>query len=75
MNTKDLIRALGGAGKVAAECGVGLSAVSNWTVRGIPAEHHLTIWRMAAAAGLAWAPPGMDGVELVLPAPAAEAAA
>lgn len=71
-----LISALGGNVKVAAECNVGPSAVSNWVARGaISAEHRLTVWRLASDAGIDWAPPGFEGLALVkrvrpVPAPA-----
>lgn len=61
-----LITGLGGATKVAQECGVLPSAVSNWVSRGaIAAEHRVTVWRLAAAAGLDWTPPGAEGLALV----------
>lgn len=75
MTLDALISALGGNLKVAAECNVGPSAVSNWLARGaISAEHRLTVWRMAAKAGLDWSPPGCEGLALVQ-RPASEAAA
>ena len=71
MPLSDLISALGGPLAVGAECGVGASAVSNWVARGsVAAEHRVTVWRMATKAGLNWAPPGCEGLRLLLPAAA-----
>lgn len=62
----DLIAGLGGTTKVATACGIQPSAVSNWVARdSIAAQHQITIWRMAEAAGLDWAPPGAAGMALV----------
>lgn len=45
-------------------------AVSNWAARDeIPGEHRITVWEMAAAAGIDWKPPGAEGLTL---APTAE---
>ena len=74
MNVGDLISKLGGPAKVGRACGVSTAAVSNWSAGDrVPAEHRLTMWRMATAAGLDWVPPGAEGARLVLPA--SEAAA
>lgn len=71
-----LVAALGGAARVAALCGVTGSAVSNWCAEHhIPARHWLKLWRAARAAGIAWAPPGADGLEIIERAPEARAAA
>jgi len=72
MDTKALIRALGGPTVVSDLCGVGPSAVCNWPSRGIPAEHHLTLWRAAVAASVEWTPPGYERASLTIPAVAAE---
>jgi hypothetical protein len=69
MTIEDLLSALGRKA-VAATCGVGLTAVSNWPVRGIPREHHVRVWQMALDAGLDWTPPGAEGLRDRLRAPA-----
>ncbi|WP_156910073.1 carph-isopro domain-containing protein [Rubritepida flocculans] len=69
----DMLRQLGGPTRVARACGVTISAVGSWQVRNeIPARHWLTLWRMARAAGLAWRPPGAEGLELIERAPASQ---
>ena len=74
LDIPNLIAALGGPTKLAAECGVQPSAVSNWGARGsIPGEHRLKVWRMATEAGVEWAPPGCEGLALV-PRPSASSA-
>ncbi|WP_372918709.1 carph-isopro domain-containing protein [Sandarakinorhabdus sp.] len=66
LSISDLIDQLGGATKLAGEIGVLPSAVSNWKPRGaVPAEHRLTVWRMAKVAGLNWKPGGVDDWDLV----------
>lgn len=63
-----LIEQLGGSATVARECGVGVSAVSNWVARGgVAAQHRVTLWRRATEAGIDWTPPGAEGLRLVLP--------
>ncbi len=59
MELSQLFRSLGYEA-VAAACGVGRSAVSNWVHRGVPPEHHITVWKLALDAGLDWAPPGAE---------------
>lgn len=71
MNASEIIRAFGGAVKVAALTGSSRTAVSNWRSAGIPAKHWITLIDAAADAGI-------KGVtrETVSarPAPASEAA-
>lgn len=49
MDASKIIRALGGATKLASLIGVGRSAVSMWPRNGIPARYWLTVARAAAA--------------------------
>jgi hypothetical protein len=64
-----LIKALGGPTVVAAELGMRISTVGNWTMRdAIPGEHHIAVWRLAIAKKVDWTPP--TAVGLVLPPPA-----
>jgi hypothetical protein len=66
----NLVHRLGGPTKVAAQLGATVPAVCNWQARNsVPQAQRLAMWRLAQAAGLAWRPPGFDGVELA-PAPA-----
>ncbi len=58
----DIITALGGPTALSLKLGLRRSAASNWGKRGIPPEHHLTIWRMAIEAGSQWQPPGADAL-------------
>jgi hypothetical protein len=75
MTDRDLIKALGGPRSVARAIGASPQAVSNWYKRGIPAHHHLLLWRMAVGHGIDWHPPGAWGLAVTpLPAPALEAA-
>ena len=62
--TRDLIRDLGGPKAVAEALGVSAQAVCNWYAVGIPARHELALWRIAKARGLAWQPPGTEGLRL-----------
>lgn len=62
MQDGELIELLGGATAVARRLGVEPNRVNNWKRRGIPAEHHLSLWRMAILAGLGWQPPGAEGL-------------
>jgi hypothetical protein len=73
---RDLVWRLGGLRTVARAVGCTPQAVANWYRTGIPQRHHLTVWRLAHAAGLPWRPPGADGLALA-PAglPAAQDAA
>ena len=74
MLLSSLIETLGGVAAVARACGVTTQAVSNWKAAGAaPAHHHVRLWVMATRAGHPWAPPGADGMRLVLPAEAAPA--
>jgi transcriptional regulator with XRE-family HTH domain len=69
MSVADLIRGLGGPSKLSAVIGCTASAVSQWRSGGVPREHHLTLWRLALAAGLPWEPPGADAIRAQLAAP------
>lgn len=61
----ELIRQVGGATRVARQCGVSPAAVSNWIMRGsIAAEHRITVWRLATEADVDWAPPAAHGLRL-----------
>jgi hypothetical protein len=63
MRLRDLFTALGGQRTVADRLGVGVTAVSNWSVKDrLPAEHRLTVWQMALDAGLDWTPPGAEAL-------------
>jgi hypothetical protein len=66
MQDGEFIEGLGGTTAVARRLGVEPNRVNNWKRRGIPAEHHLALWRMAIEADLAWEPPGADGLREVL---------
>jgi hypothetical protein len=72
MQVGDLIRAVGGTGRVAERIGCTASAVSQWRRAGIPREHHLAVWRMALEAGLPWEPPGADAIRHLLQAAPAD---
>jgi hypothetical protein len=66
MRIGTLIKALGGPTAVAAALGLRLSTVGNWKMRdAIPREHHLAVWRLAIEKGIAWTPPGGDGLTLI----------
>lgn len=52
MDVASVIEKLGGTGEVARICSVGPSAVSNWKIRGIPAEHWLAVANAASDLGL-----------------------
>lgn len=59
MTIREILHGLGGHQEVARKLGLKRSAPSMWVSRNaIPAEHHLAVWRLALAAGLAWEPPG-----------------
>ena len=65
MRVRDLIRELGGPTKVAEACGISPQAVTNWVARDrVAAEHQLTVWRIAMGRGVAWEPPGAEGLRL-----------
>ena len=65
MDVRELIRSLGGPTKVAEDCGVTPQAVTNWMARGrVAAEHQVTLWRLATERGVAWTPPGAEGLKL-----------
>lgn len=76
MDVAHLIQGLGGQKVLAEALGLGKSAVGMWVTRGaVPREYHLTLWRMALDAGIAWEPPGADAIRAQLgaaqsPAPA-----
>jgi hypothetical protein len=66
----DLVRALGGPAAVGRWLGITSDAVSMWYVRrrgppAIPPQHHPALWRLAQAKGVAWTPPGFEGLRLV----------
>lgn len=66
MDTRSLIKALGGPSKVAVRLGQQVSTVSMWSARdSIPAEFHVQVWRIAMELNVAWQPPGTDGLALV----------
>jgi hypothetical protein len=66
MEIGTLIKALGGPSVVAADLGMRLSAVGNWTMRNaIPREHHLAVWRLATTKKVPWTPPDATGLVLV----------
>lgn len=75
MMVSELLVELGGPARLGRALGVTTAAVSNWSAaQRVPPTHALAIWRMATAAGLAWTPPGAEGLRLVEAAPAQEAA-
>lgn len=57
-----LVTHLGGPAKVARHLGIGTSAICNWYRLGIPARHHLPLWRLARERGVPWAPPDAEGL-------------
>jgi hypothetical protein len=66
MEVSALIVALGGPAALGRKLGVTTQAVSNWNVTGkVPPNHEVRVWRLASEAGLAWAPPGAEGLALV----------
>jgi hypothetical protein len=70
MRIRALIKALGGPSVVAAKCGLGMAAVSNWSARdAIAHEHRIVVWRLARAKGIDWRPPGAEELELPPTAP------
>jgi hypothetical protein len=69
MRIRQLIKALGGQTVLASILGMKVATVGNWSLRdAIPREHHLSVWRVALAKGVAWTPPDAFGTTLV-PAP------
>jgi hypothetical protein len=70
MRVRALIKALGGPTAVAEELGLRVATVGNWSLRdAIAPEHHIAVWRLASARGVAWTPPDGEGLVLA-PAPA-----
>jgi hypothetical protein len=51
MEARNIIRDLGGASAVAKDLSVGRSAVSMWSVAGIPAKYWLSLKRLAETKG------------------------
>jgi len=76
MTVSELIAALGGPTAVAGALGQKPGSVKMWSHRdALPAEHRLPLWRLALERGLAWEPPGAEGLRALLAQPApAEAA-
>lgn len=71
MTVRELIKSLGGPKDVAAAMGLKPQVVSNWYDRGVPAQHQMRLWRLAAGAGLDWRPADSDGISVTpLPPPA-----
>lgn len=64
MTPRQLVNRLGGSAAVAEACDLPQSAVANWYRRGIPATHHIAVWRLAIEAGVRWSPPGAHGLTL-----------
>jgi hypothetical protein len=65
MQIRALIKALGGPSEVAAELGLRIAAVGNWSMRdAIPREHHIAVWRLALKRSVAWTPPDAEGLAL-----------
>lgn len=65
VTVRELIKQLGGPVALSGCCGVVPSAVTNWAAKNeVSAEHRITLWRMAVAAGIDWTPPGADGLVL-----------
>jgi hypothetical protein len=68
MRARQLIKALGGPTVLASTLGMRVATVGNWGLRNtIPRRHHLTLWRLALAKGLAWTPPDFIGMTFVAP--------
>jgi hypothetical protein len=73
MTVAEMIRGLGGARVLSQAMGLTRTAVANWATNGeVPREHHITLWRMALAAGLPWEPPGADAIRHLLQAAPAD---
>ena len=65
MDVGTLIDRLGGTSSVAAVLKVTPSAVSLWRRQDrVPPAREVAVWRMARDAGLAWTPPGAEGLTL-----------
>jgi hypothetical protein len=65
MLVRELIERLGGATAVATACNLPPVTVRMWAVRDrVAAEYHIAVWRLAEAAGVAWRPPGAEGLRL-----------
>ncbi|CAB4128009.1 hypothetical protein UFOVP99_4 [uncultured Caudovirales phage] len=69
MTVRELIRQLGGAAQVGKALGVSSVAVCNWYTKGLPRSRHVELWGLCRAKGVAWKPPGADGVLATIPDP------
>lgn len=66
MDVRELIKQLGGPSTVAGRLGLGITAVSNWSLRNeIPRTHHLAVWMLTRSSGVTWTPPGAEEYALV----------
>lgn len=71
VSLSECIDTLGGTAAVAHACGLARTAVSNWKAAGkVPPRHTIALWAMAKRAGVAWQPPGTEGLDLVVVADA-----
>lgn len=62
---RTLVQQLGGPTEVGEALGLSCEAVCMWYRRNaVPDRHHLALWRIAKARGLAWQPPGTEGLRL-----------
>jgi len=62
-----VVKALGGPGVVARALGTSGPNVGNWQIAGeVAASWRLEFWRLCAARGIAWHPPGFETVRLVV---------
>jgi len=66
---RDLVMALGGPNALAERLAISAPAICNWYLRGIPSRHHLALWQLARAAGIAWTPPRAENLALLRTAP------
>lgn len=67
MDTKTLLRSLGGQTKVARRLDIAMNRVNSWIIRdGIPGEFYVPIWHLCLEKGIDWRPPGADGIEALI---------
>jgi hypothetical protein len=70
-SVRGLVRLLGGPSELARHLGVKREVVCMWYAPSskrptkIPERHHAALWRLAQAKGVAWTPPGFEGLRLV----------
>jgi hypothetical protein len=65
MTVRELVEALGGPAAVGRSFGISTEAVCQWTAaNAVPRARRLDVWALAQRAGLAWRPPGGEGLTL-----------